>query len=112
MENVILTSIKIVDLQAIIKTSIEEVLSSVNNVNLEVSDEILDVVEAANLLNLTVPTIYSKTSKKEIPHMKRGKKLSFSKNELLKYLRYGRCKTVEEVEEIAQNYLRSTKRRA
>lgn len=105
MENVILSSIKIADLQVLIKDSLQEVLKSINIAPVEYPDEILDVREAAELLNLSIPTVYSKVSKKEIPCMKRGKKLHFSRNELLRYLHGGRRKTAEEVDAIAQDYV-------
>lgn len=105
MEDIILSSIKIVDLQAIIKISIEEVLRSVNIAPQDAPDKIMDVHEASELLGISPATIYSKVSKRELPCMKRGKKLYFSRNELLKYLHGGRRKTAEEVDAIAQDYV-------
>jgi excisionase family DNA binding protein len=54
------------------------------------SEKLLTIKEAAELLSLTVPTIYSKVSKGELPVMKRSKRLYFSQLELLDYLRAGR----------------------
>ena len=68
-------------------------------------DQLLTVQEAAEFLNLSVPTVYSKVSKGELPVMKRGKKLHFSNTELMQYLKDGRKKTNLEIETEAQNYL-------
>lgn len=55
--------------------------------SIEKEDEIFTVQEAAEFLKLSVPTIYSKTSKNEIPFNKRGKRLYFSKFQLEAYIR-------------------------
>lgn len=72
-------------------------------------EELLTVKEAAEFLNLTVPTIYSKVSRGMLPVMKRGKRLYFSSLELMEYLKKGRKKTVEETAQEATRYLKSRK---
>jgi len=69
------------------------------------SEQLLNVQEAADFLNLSVPTVYSKVSRGELPVMKRGKKLHFSNNELMQYLKAGRKLTNSEIETEAENYL-------
>lgn len=61
-------------------------------------DELLTVQAAAEFLSLTVPTMYSKVSRGELPVMKRSKRLYFSRTELLEYLKEGRKKTNSEIE--------------
>jgi excisionase family DNA binding protein len=56
----------------------------------EQPDQLLTVHEAAEFLSLTVPTIYSKASKGELPVMKRSKRLYFSRTELMEYLKNGK----------------------
>lgn len=55
-------------------------------------DVIMTIQEAAEFLSLTVPTMYSKVSKGELPFMKRGKRLYFSRTELMEYVKAGRKK--------------------
>jgi len=69
------------------------------------TEQLLTVQEAADFLNLSVPTIYSKVSKGELPFMKRGKRLHFSSTELMQYLKDGRNKTNAEIEAEAHTYL-------
>jgi excisionase family DNA binding protein len=69
-------------------------------------EKLLTIQEAAEFLNLTVPTIYSKVSKGELPVMKRGKKLHFSSVELMQYLKAGRKKSYSEIDSEAENYLK------
>ncbi len=76
---------------------------------LEKSLKFLSVKQAANFLNLSVPTIYSKCSKGEIPYMKKGKRLYFSQTELTNYLKSGRVKTNDDINETVDNYLNFNK---
>ena len=69
------------------------------------AEQLLDVQQTADFLNLSVPTIYSKVSRGELPVMKRGKKLHFSSTELMQYLKEGRKLTNSEIETEAENYL-------
>lgn len=73
-------------------------------------ERLLTVQETADFLSLSVPTIYSKVSRGELPVMKRSKRLYFSSTELLEYLKDGRKKTNAEIEAEAHTYLRTNKR--
>jgi len=75
------------------------------------SEQLLTVQEAAKFLNLTVPTIYSKVSKGELPVMKRSKRLYFSREELTNYVKQGRRKTNTEIASSADEYLTQKKKR-
>lgn len=68
-------------------------------------EKLLSVKEAAEFLKLTVPTIYSKVSRKELPYMKRGKYLYFSTKELMAYLKEGKVLSNAEVQAEADGYL-------
>ncbi len=76
------------------------------------SDQLLNVTEAANLLSLTVPTIYSKVSKNELPVCKApgSKRLYFSRTELLNYIKTKRRKSDDEIEQEADLYLSNLKK--
>jgi len=71
----------------------------------EEPERLFTVEEAAEFLKLTVPTIYSKVSKGELPVMKRSKRLYFSSTELMEYLKRGRRKSNAEIEQEAAAYL-------
>ena len=68
------------------------------------SNQLLTAPQAAVYLNIKLPTLYSKVSKRELPVMKRGKKLYFSKKELLEYLKTGRKKTMAELDLESKNF--------
>jgi excisionase family DNA binding protein len=85
---------------------IEQLLIESSKHTSDQPDRFLNIQQAAELLTLSVPTIYSKVSKNELPVMKRGKRLYFSFDELMNYLKDGRKKTNSEIIAEASNYLK------
>ena len=67
-------------------------------------DQLLTIQQAAEFLNLTVPTIYSKVSKRDLPVMKRSKRLYFSRTQLMEYVKEGRKKSNAEIEQETDQY--------
>ena len=65
----------------------------------------LTIEEAAEFLNLKVPTIYSKVSRGELPVMKRSKRLYFSRKELMNYLKEGARKSYSDIQNEAESFL-------
>jgi len=62
-------------------------------------DDLLTIRQAAEFLSLSVPTLYTKVSRKEIPVNKRGKRLYFSMVELSEWVRSGRKKSTAEIQQ-------------
>lgn len=67
-------------------------------------DEIAGIELAIEITGLAKATIYSLVSERRIPHSKRGKKLYFSRRELLEWLANGKRKTADEIAEEAVNF--------
>jgi excisionase family DNA binding protein len=61
------------------------------------SDEFLTVSEAAIFLNLAKQSIYGLISRKQLPYIKKLKRVYFSKTELTKWLESGRQMTHQEI---------------
>jgi len=76
------------------------------------TEQLLTIGQAAELLSLTTPTIYGLIHKKVLPHSKKGKRLYFSKLELLEWVKSGRKKTIAECQANPESHLRTPKRRA
>jgi len=92
MDKIVLISLPIEDLQTVIIDCVNSCLINNKQESKPLTDQpeqILTIQEAAEFLSLTVPTIYSKVSKGELPFMKRSKRLYFSRTELLEYLKQG-----------------------
>lgn len=78
---------------------IEARLSNIENLLLDIKhappplsnhpegDELLNVLQVAELLNLSVPTIYGKVHNSEIPYSKQGKRLYFSRMEIMDWIK-------------------------
>jgi excisionase family DNA binding protein len=59
---------------------------------------LLNIQEAAALLNLAVATIYEKTSQRTIPHYKHGKKVLFKKSELLAWVELRKVRSMDDIQ--------------
>lgn len=88
---------------------IEQLLKEGNNQPAS-ADELLSISEAAKFLNLSVPTLYGKVSRKEIPVNKQGKRLYFYRSELADWIKAGRKKTIVEIRQEAEQYIIARKR--
>jgi len=73
------------------------------------SDEILTVKGAAELLRLSVATVYVLISKGQLPVMKRSKRCYFLKTDLVNYLKAGRKNTLNEIDIKTDNFLIKSK---
>lgn len=92
-------------IQCSVRTVLKESLSQ-NPEPIEQSEKLLSVQQAADFLNLTPPTIYTKVSRGELPVMKQGKRLYFSSVELIEYLKAGRKKSYAEAQAEADRYFK------
>ncbi len=92
MNNIIVTSQK--DLTHLIEASLRKILKEeLENANPSqqvAQNEIVFLAEAIEITGLAKPTLYAKTSKNEIPHYKRGRKLYFKRSELLLWIEEGK----------------------
>ncbi|MEO1519068.1 MAG: helix-turn-helix domain-containing protein [Bacteroidota bacterium] len=82
------------DLSQLIETSVRKALEEDRerqpSTEAQPLNEIVFLEEAMQITGLAKPTIYAKTSKGEIPHYKRSRKLYFKRTELLRWIEEGR----------------------
>ena len=110
MENHVFTSLSIPELRQIVRQELEGFFAEQPQPQpAPATERPLNVQEAAAFLGLTVPTVYSKASKGELPVAKRGKRLYFQKAELLQYLQQGRRATNDEAEQAAAAFVNGKK---
>lgn len=64
-----------------------------------VSNKLLTVQQVADLLGYKISNIYALTHRREIPFMKKGRKLWFNEDEIQEWIKSGRKKTVAELQE-------------
>ncbi|MDN3588205.1 helix-turn-helix domain-containing protein [Pedobacter aquatilis] len=83
---------------------IERLEVMVSKLHLLESDEqeLLNIHEAAAFLKTSVPALYTKVSRREIPVSKPGRRLYFSKSNLMEWIRASKLKTQNEMLKEAQ----------
>lgn len=86
---------------------IEKLLEQKNKLAVDY-DKLMTVKDAAEFLNLAVPTIYGLIHDSQIPFNKRTKRIYFLKSDLLEWIKAGRRKTRAEIEMEASNYILKT----
>ncbi len=96
-----------------LKTALKE--RNVSTEELTQQSDICRMKEAILITGLAKSTIYGKTHKKTIPHIKKGGGLRFSRIDLTNWIMEGKVKTEaqlqNEVDETTNNYLTSKKRK-
>jgi excisionase family DNA binding protein len=83
------------DLEAIVLRSVTKALEQLNLKQTGLTNLFMTVQQASQFLNLSVQTLYSYTSKREIPFIKRGKKLYFRRVDLELWLDEGHKQSLE-----------------
>ena len=102
---IILTTFSTDDIRAAVRRELETFFAE-NSFAHEQSktDEIGGIELAIEITGLAKPTIYSLVSERKLPHSKRGKKLYFSRRDLLEWVAAGKRKTQAEIAIEAENY--------
>lgn len=75
-------------------------------------EKLLTVKAAAKFLDLTVATIYTLISRKQLPVIKLSNRRYFSQQELLDYMKAGRKKPDEKINEVADELHSTGKKKA
>jgi excisionase family DNA binding protein len=99
-----LTNISEQEFKKFLKDALKEILGDELGAMKKQFPDILTVQQAADFLKLKIATLYEKTSRKLIPHFKKGNKLYFHLSELQDWIQKGKVKTHEEIECEAKTY--------
>ena len=85
------------ELEQLIQTSVKKALSEQASEGSKSQNLLFTVDQASEFLNLAKQTLYTFTSKRQIPFIKRGKKLYFKKADLESWLNEGKKATEKEI---------------
>jgi excisionase family DNA binding protein len=99
-----LTNISEQEFKEFLKGALKEILSDQLGALKQQLPDVLDIHQASEFLKLKITTLYEKTSRKQIPHFKKGNKLYFHLSELQEWIKQGKVKTREEIECEATTY--------
>ncbi len=104
-----MTNISEQEFKEFLKDALKELLAEKLGATQEQQPDILDVRQAAKFLKLQVTTLYEKTSRRLIPHFKKGNKVYFHLSALKDWIIQGKVKTRDEIESEAVNFTLSRK---
>lgn len=104
MENLVFTQLSIPEVKRLFREEIEAFFETRAFPNQPEQDRIGGIELAIEITGLAKPTIYSLVSTRKIPHSKQGKRLYFSRRELLEWLAAGKRKTQSEIAIEAANF--------
>lgn len=71
------------------------------------TNDLLTIDEAAKVLNLSKQTLYGLNQRAEIPVCKKGKRLYYSRHDLMEWIKTGRKQTANEISANVHNTLKS-----
>ncbi len=105
MQNLVFTQLSIPEVRQLFRDELENFFVEKRIGEPEnKTDEIGGIDLAIELTGLAKPTIYSLCSERKIPHSKQGKRLYFSRQDLLEWIKNGKRKTQNEIAVEAENY--------
>ena len=105
MKTLTFTELTTSELKAAIREELHAVLADFKqSPTLLIEDDMGGIELAIQITGLAKPTIYSLVCDRKIPHSKRGKRLYFSRQELVQWLKAGKRKTQDELKEEAVQY--------
>ncbi|MCK5370460.1 MAG: helix-turn-helix domain-containing protein [Cyclobacteriaceae bacterium] len=105
MSEIILTTISKKEIKKLIEDAVQKAILENQNLVDDQNSSFMDVNQAAEFLGIAKATLYGKCCNLLIPHFKKGKKLYFDKAELLNWLKSGKRKTVNDINEKVNTHL-------
>jgi excisionase family DNA binding protein len=96
------------ELSEVINAAVREAITEYRLQESEKAEPVEDILnsrEAAHFLDIKLNTLYIKTHKGELPYMKKGKKVYFSRQQLLDWMSEGRRFSRKESLEMADSRL-------
>ena len=105
MSEIILTTISKQEIKQLIEGAVQKVILENPNLAGAQNSSFMDVTQAAEFLGIAKATLYGKCCNLLIPHFKKGKKLYFDRAELLDWLKSGKRKTINDINESVNTHL-------
>ncbi|MBI5538923.1 MAG: helix-turn-helix domain-containing protein [Bacteroidia bacterium] len=98
MENLVFTQLSVQEVRNMLREEVKKALKESPQLQGNQLPEYLTIQELSEMINLAVPSIYGMVHRKQIPYVKRGKKLIFEKSQIEEWLKNGRHKTKQEID--------------
>ncbi len=101
----VFTQLSVQEVRTMLREEVRQALRELNQQPAKNENELLNIQEVAEMLNMAVPSIYGLVHRRQIPYIKRGKKLIFEKTQVEEWLKNGRQKTIYDTGKQADEYL-------
>lgn len=111
MENLILTQLSPSEFRELLRSELQLFFVEKNENSKNETEMFLTIEQAATFLSLSKNTIYTLVHKSKIPVSKQGKRLYFSEQELVEWVKSGRKKTTIEIQSETNSFLSTSKRK-
>lgn len=105
MSEIIITTISKKEITQLIEGAVQKAILKNQNLSDDQNTSFMDVNKAAEFLGIAKATLYGKCSEKLIPYFKKGKKLYFDQKELIGWLKSGKRKTINDINERVNTHL-------
>ncbi len=102
----VFTQLSIQEIRLLLRDEIQQALKEYSEkIRKEPDNDLLDIKQVAIKLKMAVPSIYGLVHRRQIPHIKRGKKLIFEKTQIEQWLQNGRQMTLGDSSKKSDEYL-------
>lgn len=106
MENLILRQLSEPEVRKMLREEIQGAVKKCFSEQHEMSKpQLMNVEQVSEYLSVSVASIYSKVHRRDIPYIKRGKRLMFGVEDINDWLTKGRIKTQTEIKQEAEQLL-------
>jgi excisionase family DNA binding protein len=105
MENLVFTQLSVQEVRKMIREEVRTALQECQSTTqVDAENDLMTIEELAALVNMAVTSIYGLIRRRQIPHIKRGKRLIFEKTKIIEWLQSGRQNTVSDAKADARAY--------
>lgn len=106
MENIVFTQLSVDEVRRMLREEVRNVITECLPAQLTVAkDEFLNIQQVAEYINLAIPSVYGLVHRRQIPFIKRGKKLLFETEKINEWLHEGSHKTKSQIIKDTDDYL-------
>jgi len=106
MENLVFTQLSIQEIRNMLREEVRKAINESPQVMGNQIPEYLTIQKLSEMINMAIPSIYGLVHRKQIPYIKRGKKLIFEKSLVEEWLKKGRHKTKREIDMEAAEHVK------
>lgn len=113
MENIVFTQLSVQEVRQMLREEVRTVFKEYQSHNNQDENEhnLMTIEQVASFINMAVSSVYGLIHRKQIPHIKRGKRLIFEKKQIVEWLQSGRQRTIHDIQSEADSYLRNHSKR-